>query len=260
MTPGQRDNNNLAAAWKLADKDQKRKIEGLLFIKNKKFVAGIICNSLHFYKEDLVSEVSGWSGSYWLKHCLGAWDQSYGINFLSYWVYGIRGAASEAVYKNSVQPGRWNFTENTDALEAHKRAVLRGAGLEFHEDEGHGLAWASLDELGACTAFEPAAPIESIGEEKDSLKGLINTLKRDGSGPVLSPREMKVLWLRFWGVDKCGPGKYVIGGPEAGTNKHGFSLEVIGDMMGVTRERIRQIEIASLKKLKKSLNNKESLK
>jgi len=255
MTPGQRDNNNLAAAWKLADKDQKRKIEGLLFIKNKKFVAGIICNSLHFYKEDLVNEVSGWSGSYWLKHCLGAWDQSYGINFLSYWVYGIRGAASEAVYKNSVQPGKWNFTENTDLMD--KNPVVENKKMVSLDEIMEGSHWEPIDRLlGGASMREPV----SIGEEKDSLKGLINTLKRDGSGPVLSPREMKVLWLRFWGVDKCGPGKYAIGGPESGTNKHGFSLEVIGAMLGVTRERIRQIEIASLKKLKKSFNNKESEK
>lgn len=69
----------------------------------------------------------------------------------------------------------------------------------------------------------PSDQLESIALRKSILQAL----------GTLTPREEKVLRMRY-GIDEC-------------TN---YSLEEIGNVFSLTRERIRQIEIKALKKLR----------
>jgi RNA polymerase primary sigma factor len=78
---------------------------------------------------------------------------------------------------------------------------------------------------------------DSLADSSDSPeKRMLRSFDRsqiDGALETLKPQEAKVLRLRF-GLDEKGD----------------HTLEEIGRMLGVTRERIRQIEVKAIEKLR----------
>ena len=105
------------------------------------------------------------------------------------------------------------------------------------------LSYSSLDlsigedgetELGEIIPDEGATSLEAIIMAKELRKEMLKLLE------VLKPRERKVIELRYgWNDEKAR------------------TLEEIGEMFGVTRERIRQIEAKAIKKLSNSRKSKQ---
>ena len=81
------------------------------------------------------------------------------------------------------------------------------------------------------TSIASPAEITSIKQRKENIDQLLD---------LLSSQEKEILRLRF-GLDDGEP----------------KTLETIGTVFGVTRERIRQIEGTALKKLRRYLSRKE---
>ena len=96
---------------------------------------------------------------------------------------------------------------------------------------GHGDA-PLLDTLMP-TRHVDRALLVAIDIRREQLHALIRK--------VLSPREAHVILLRT--------------GLAEGYSGQGYTLEAVGEMYGLTRERIRQIQEKALKKLRKSMEN-----
>ncbi len=78
-------------------------------------------------------------------------------------------------------------------------------------------------------------PDESGGQDPESMAGqALKATAIDAALETLLPREERILRLRFWG---------------------GLTLEEVGAMFGLTRERIRQIEKEALQKLRHPLRS-----
>lgn len=97
---------------------------------------------------------------------------------------------------------------------------------EIGSEEGN-----SLKDILQDTSIASPVEITSVKERKENIDQLLE---------LLSPQEKKILRLRF-GLDDGEP----------------KTLETIGSVFGVTRERIRQIEGTALKKLRRYLNRRE---
>jgi RNA polymerase primary sigma factor len=119
-------------------------------------------------------------------------------------------------------------------IASEKVSELRGAGINPTSldapigDEG-------LTEFGESVADEQARTPFELLREKDLRS------KVDGLLDELNGREKKIIAQRFG-----------FGGGERKT------LQQVGDEMGVSRERIRQLENAALVKLRRALSQKES--
>ena len=88
--------------------------------------------------------------------------------------------------------------------------------------------------MGEIIPDEGAKSLEAIIMDKELRKEMLKLLE------VLKPRERKVIELRYgWNDEKAR------------------TLEEIGEMFGVTRERIRQIEAKAIKKLSNSRKSKQ---
>jgi RNA polymerase primary sigma factor len=112
---------------------------------------------------------------------------------------------------------------------ALKSSAIRPASLDapIGRDDGETL-------FGDMIADENAEdPLEEL-EEKDARASLGGMLK------VLTPREREIMKLR-----------YGLGGGRQKT------LEDIGEKFGITRERIRQIQVGALKKLRREMGRQE---
>ncbi len=120
-------------------------------------------------------------------------------------------------------------------LTAAKVAALKGSAISpasldapVGRDDGETLFG---DMISDENAEDPLAKLE----EKDTLAGLGSVLK------VLTPREREIMKLR-----------YGLGGGRQKT------LEHIGVKFGITRERIRQIQMGALKKLRREMGRHDS--
>jgi RNA polymerase primary sigma factor len=112
---------------------------------------------------------------------------------------------------------------------ALKGSTLRPASLDapVGKDDGETLFGDMISDENA------EDPLEKL-EEKDARAILGGMLK------VLTPREREIMKLR-----------YGLGGGRQRT------LEDIGDKLGITRERIRQIQAGALKKLRREMGRQE---
>jgi len=90
-----------------------------------------------------------------------------------------------------------------------------------------------IDTIADKKIVDPIIELEREDLKKEVVKAL----------SFLKPRERKILIMRFWAKD----GK-------------GYTLNEIGKVIGVTRERVRQIQKAVLKKLRKNSRLRELLK
>ncbi len=97
---------------------------------------------------------------------------------------------------------------------------------EIGSEEGN-----SLKDILQDTSIASPVEITSVKQRKENIDQLLE---------LLSPQEKEILRLRF-GLDDGEP----------------KTLETIGSVFGVTRERIRQIEGTALKKLRRYLNRRE---
>ncbi len=97
---------------------------------------------------------------------------------------------------------------------------------EIGSEEGN-----SLKDILQDTSIASPVEITSVKQRKENIDQLLD---------LLSPQEKEILRLRF-GLDDGEP----------------KTLETIGSVFGVTRERIRQIEGTALKKLRRYLNRRE---
>lgn len=101
---------------------------------------------------------------------------------------------------------------------------------------GHGRE--GDDDLELCETIVDISPSpQEIVEEKDKNEFLINAVKK-----CLKPREEMVI-LKLYGL-------------EDGQRK---TLQEVGDIYGVSRERIRQIESAALRKLRVYICTKKKI-
>ena len=114
---------------------------------------------------------------------------------------------------------------------ALKSSAIRPASLDapVGKDDGETLFGDMISDENA------EDPLEKL-EGKDALASLGGMLK------VLTPREREIMKLR-----------YGLGGGRQKT------LEDIGDKFGITRERIRQIQMGALKKLRREMGRQEAV-
>jgi len=90
--------------------------------------------------------------------------------------------------------------------------------------------------LGERFAGQEGSEIEDNTESKLMRESIDNVLKK-----YLTPRERKILYL-YYGLDE---------------GSEGMTLERIGELMGVTRERIRQIRERAFEKLRESPHGRQ---
>lgn len=119
-------------------------------------------------------------------------------------------------------------------IASEKVSELRGAGINPTSLDAP-ISDDGMTEFGESVADEEARTPFELLREKDLRS------KVDGLLAELNSREKKIIAQRFG-----------FGGGERKT------LQQVGDEMGVSRERIRQLENAALVKLRRALNQKES--
>jgi RNA polymerase primary sigma factor len=201
---------------------------------------------------DLINE-----GNVGLMKAAKRFDESKGFKFISYAVWWIRQSILQAIVEYSrlvrlplnkvnmyakVNEAYLTFIQEFereptleelgDLLNMNPNdvgAVLSGAGKHISVDAPFGDDEGSISMIDLMATGEDDAPDLRLMEQsfRDEVKyGL----------QVLSPREIQVL-SAFFGID----------------HHKSLNLEEIGDMYGLTRERVRQIKDRGLRRLKKSL-------
>jgi RNA polymerase primary sigma factor len=133
------------------------------------------------------------------------------------------------------EPDEQELADELD-IPVKKLNMLRRASqhtLSLDQPVGHEDSGLSLTEL----VQDQGAVDPSLELESQNMHDLVR-----GSLDILNERELRILGLRF-GLNGNKP----------------LTLAEIGDEFGVTRERIRQLQNAALKKLRKALEKKERM-
>ncbi len=221
-----------------------------LFERNVPLVISIASrfNSRHLSRGDLIQE-----GNLGLMHAIEKFDPRRGYRLSTYASWWIKQAVDRAISDQAPTIRLPVHLVESRARVRRARAAMEGTGQEPTTEElarRSGLAPEKV-EMILGLAGEPVSLETPLGASDDA--GTIADLVANDTSPLpeddverarlgarargllqgLTERERQILAMRF-GLD---------GAPER-------TLEEIGTMMSLTRERIRQIEIAALRKLR----------
>lgn len=202
-------------------------------------------------------------GNEGLLKAVKKFDPDQGVKFISYAVWWVRQAVLKALAEQTrsvriplnqnSQLIRMSRTETYLAQELGREPTDREIAKALEDTE------ANVRAARRMTAAEISldAPIDrsdkdaaTVGERfsgqegSDIEEGTDKTLQREFIDEIfqkyLTPRERKILYL-YYGLDE---------------GAEGMTLERIGELMGVTRERIRQIRERAFEKLRQSPDGK----
>ncbi|WP_374618807.1 RNA polymerase sigma factor RpoH [Pandoraea sp.] len=244
-----RDNEDLEAARQLV-------------LSHLRLVVSIARNYLGYGlpHADLIQE-----GNIGLMKAVKRFDPTQGVRLVSYAMHWIKAEIHEYVLRNwrtvkvattkaqrklffnlrSQKQGLHAFTpeeidqvardlnvKREDVIEMETRMSGGDIALEGHSDDGDSASFAPIAYL-ADSHQEPTAVIAA--RERDTLQsdGLQTALAR------LDPRSRRIIEARWLAVADDGSG--------------GATLHELADEFGVSAERIRQIEVAAMKKMKGAL-------
>ncbi|HEX2987846.1 MAG TPA: sigma-70 family RNA polymerase sigma factor [Chloroflexota bacterium] len=193
-------------------------------------------------------------GNIGLMRAVQKYDWRKGFKFSTYATWWIRQAITRAI-ADKARTIRLpvHMGEAITRLNQVSQRLTQQLGREPTEDElAEALGIGVQKVRDAIKAAHVPSSLEApIGEEEESelaemvadeisqhpedavYEMLLKRETQDALGSVLTPREQLVLQLRF------GLG-----------NGHVYPLEKIGEVLGITRERVRQIEAKALEKLR----------
>lgn len=207
---------------------------------------------------DLINE-----GNVGLMKAAKRFDETRGFKFISYAVWWIRQSILQAIveYSRIVRLPLNKVSSYNKVKEAHLSFVQEFEREPSHEELAELLSLKTKDIgkmlQGGSKHLSFDAPLNSEegeatmldlmifdGEGSPDLKLMDESLKDEVKLglSLLSPREVEVL-SSYYGLN----------------NKKSLTLEEIGELYGLTRERVRQIKERAIRRLRKSVN-KNALK